>query len=202
VDRAYEHVAQAIAAFERSKQVNQFTSKYDYSLEGKVQLSPAEQRGLALFEDPLKGNCAACHPTEGQGGKMRAVFTDFSYDNLGMPKNPEIAALQGAEPPVDLGLGVTVADPAENGKFKVSTLRGVAKTGPYGHNGYFKTLKDIVHFYNTRDLPEAGWPTPEYPDTMNTSELGNLGLTDAEEDDIVAFLKTLTDGYACPPCRP
>ena len=69
----------------------------------------------------------------------------------------------------------------ENGKFKVPTLRNVAKNPPYGHNGYFDTLYDIVHFYNTRDVPEAGWAPPEYPDTMNTEELGDLGLSYDEE---------------------
>ena len=62
----------------------------------------------------------------------------------------------------------------------------------YGHNGYFKSLEEIVHFYNTRDVPGAGWPAPEYAANM-TSEVGNLGLTPAEEEAIAAFLKTLTD---------
>jgi cytochrome c peroxidase len=86
----------------------------------------------------------------------------------------------------------------ENGKFKVPTLRNVAKTPPYGHNGYFDTLYDIVHFYNTRDVPDAGWAPPEYPDTMNTDELGNLGLTYEEELAVVAFMKTLTDRAIMP----
>ena len=89
----------------------------------------------------------------------------------------------------------------ELGKFKVPTLRNV-DTRPsagfvkaYGHNGYFKSLEQIVHFYNTRDVPGAGWPAPEYAANM-TSELGNLGLTPAEEAAIVAFLKTLSDTKA------
>ena len=201
VEKAYELVAQAIATFEQSKAVNRFTAKYDYYLKGYVDLTKQEKRGLALFNDPAKGNCAACHPSTSPDGATLPLFTDFTYDNLGMPKNPEIAKLQGVEElPVDLGLGVTVGDPAENGKFKVSTLRNIVKTAPYGHNGYFKTLKDIVHFYKTRDVEP--WPKPEYPETMNTDELGNLGLTSKEEDGIVAFLKTLSDGYVCPRCWP
>ena len=110
---------------------------------------------------------------------------------------------------VDLGLGgylksagydASVYEP-ELGKFKVPTLRNV-DTRPnagfvkaYGHNGYFKSLEDIVHFYNTRDLPGAGWPAPEYAANM-TSEVGNLGLTPAEEQAIVVFLKTLSDTKA------
>ncbi len=107
---------------------------------------------------------------------------------------------------IDLGLGgylksvgydVSVYTP-ELGKFKVPTLRNVDArpsagfVKAYGHNGYFKSLEEIVHFYNTRDVPSAGWPAPEYAANM-TSEVGNLGLTPAEEEAIVAFLKTLTD---------
>jgi cytochrome c peroxidase len=190
VETAYVLVSQAIAAFERTKPFNSFSSKYDYYLQGKVKLTAKEERGRLLFEG--QGNCAACHPSTTTDGTL-PLFTDFSYDNLGIPKNPEIGKLIGEEMPVDLGLGAIVGDPAENGKFKVMTLRNIAKTAPYGHNGYFKTLKEIVHFYNTRDVEV--WPVPEYADTVNHDELGNLGLTSAEEDDVVAFLKTLTDDY-------
>jgi cytochrome c peroxidase len=87
----------------------------------------------------------------------------------------------------------------ELGKQKVPTLRNVAKAPwlgfvkAYTHNGYFKNLEDIVHFYNTRDVEP--WPPPEVPFNVNTDELGNLGLTPAEEAAVVAFLKTLTDGF-------
>jgi cytochrome c peroxidase len=122
---------------------------------------------------------------------------------------------------VDKGLGgylecagykSTVFRP-EMGKFKVPTLRNVDRrpspgfVKAYGHNGYFKSLKAIVHFYNTRDLldrcegktdPNPGedcWPTAEVPENVNREEMGNLGLTDSEEDAVVAFLKVLSDGY-------
>jgi cytochrome c peroxidase len=194
-ETAYNLVAKAIAAFEGTKALNRFTSKYDLYLKTGRGLSPKELRGLALFKGPAKGNCAACHPsTSADGGVTPPLFTDFSYDNLGIPKNSEIDELKGPQP-IDLGLGVTVKDEAENGKFKVPTLRNVGKTGPYGHNGYFKTLQDIVHFYNTRDVKGADWEPAEYINTVNHIELGNLGLTSAEEGDIVAFLMTLTDGY-------
>ena len=85
--------------------------------------------------------------------------------------------LSGGDGSPDLGLGAIIGDPAVNGAFKVPTLRNVARTAPYGHNGYFATLAEIVHFYNTRDVAGAGWDAPEYPDTMNVDELGNLGLT-------------------------
>jgi len=142
--------------------------------------------------------------------------TDFTYDNLGIPKNPENPFY--TMPPefnpagaawIDPGLGgflENVQDyaalaPENYGKFKVPTLRNVDKrpepgfVKAYGHNGYFKSLKETVRFYNTRDVVGAGWPPPEVALNVNTAELGNLGLTDAEEDAIVEFLKTLTDGY-------
>jgi len=189
VKKAYDNIADAIAAYESSAEVNKFSSKYDQYLEGKITLSAKEMDGLELFNRPDKGNCAACHPSSVAGDGTKPLFTDFSYDNLGAPGDP-------ANP--DLGLGVTVGDANENGKFKVPTLRNVGIAAPYGHNGYFKTLKEIVHFYNTRDVAGENWPAPEYPATVNTDELGNLGLTDAEEDAIVAFMMTLTDGYAPP----
>ena len=93
------------------------------------------------------------------------------------------------------------------GKHKVPTLRNVAKGAEEGgfvkaymHNGVFKSLKEVVHFYNTRDVPDAEWDgipwaESEVAENVNTqAELGNLGLTDEEEDAIVAFLKTLSDG--------
>jgi cytochrome c peroxidase len=110
---------------------------------------------------------------------------------------------------IDPGLGGFLANlpdyatyaPQNMGKHKVPTLRNVDKrpddgfVKAYGHNGYFKSLKEIVHYYNTRDVVGMGWPAPEVPENVNTAELGNLGLTDAEEDAIVTFMKTLTDGY-------
>ena len=94
---------------------------------------------------------------------------------------------------VDIGLGKIVNKPAENGKFRVPTLRNVAKTSPYMHNGIFKTLREVLEFYNTRDVDPL--PPPEYPETVNREELGDLELTDEEIDAIIAFLNTLTDGY-------
>jgi cytochrome c peroxidase len=132
---------------------------------------------------------------------------------------------------VDKGVGAFLRDPTLNpnsdwvklapqfdGKFQVSTLRNVdMRPRPdfvkaYTHNGYFKSLKEIVHFYNTRDkLPRCQpgapgekvicWPPPEVPQNMDTT-IGNLGLTSEEEGQLVAFLKTLTDGYKGPPAYP
>ena len=96
---------------------------------------------------------------------------------------------------MDLGLGPIVGDPEENGKFKVMTLRNAHLTKPYAHNGFFKQLGDIVHFYNTRDVDAAGWQAPEYPETINEEELGNLGLSSKDEAALVKFMKALTDGW-------
>jgi cytochrome c peroxidase len=179
--------------------------------------SAQEWRGLQLFmgendNDGVLGNkegamCAACHvadwtpdpgnvvvPMWAPAGMVPPVFTDFTYDNLGVPKNTEYPLDPNA--PVDLGLGPIVQDEAENGKFKVMTLRNIGLTEPYAHNGFFKSIKEITHFYNTRDVPAEMWPPPEYPDTVNFDELGNLGLSDADEDALVAFMKTLSDGYS------
>ena len=158
------------------------------------------------------------------------LFTDFTYDNLGVPKNPENPFYTGNPNFVDLGLGgflQSAGYPAgvygpELGKFKVPTLRNVDKrpddppgfVKAFAHNGYFKSLESIVHFYNTRDVlprcetivaPDPGvncWPSPEFAANMNTALVGNLGLTLAEEDDIVAFLKTLTDATTAVPPGP
>ena len=199
IDKAYDYVATALASFERSAILNPFTSKYDYYLVGVVKLSAQEERGLQLFEAENKGNCAACHPSRAVDGKP-PLFTDFTYDNLGVPSNQKILEIKGVDF-VDIGLGKTVKDNtnaepgANNGKFKVSSLRNIAKTAPYMHNGVFTSLREVVDFYNTRDT-DVKWAKPEIATTMNMEELGNLGLSDQEVDDIVAFMRTLSDGYA------
>src|SRR5262249_55585446 len=105
---------------------------------------------------------------------------------------------------VDPGLGAIVKDRALSGKFKVPTLRNVDRrpsagfVKAYMHNGYFKSLKEVVHFYNVRDENPKAFPPPEFHPSVNREELGNLGLSEEEEDDVVAFLKTLSDGYFTP----
>lgn len=216
---AYDYIGLSIAAYEASPEVNAFTAKYDWSMQGKAKLTQLERRGFALFQG--KGKCSKCHVSEGRA----PLFTDYTYDNLGIPKNPENPATIANSSWADPGLGgflatrtdyATYAE-ANMGKHKVPTLRNVG-LGPegvvkaYGHNGYFKTLEGIVHFYNTRDVlpkcPGDGtpyteaqaldancWPAPEVEANLNTRELGNLGLSADEEAAIVAFLKTLSDGY-------
>jgi cytochrome c peroxidase len=207
VNVQYDNIALAIAAYEGSVDVNTFSSKYDAWLEGRATLTAQERFGLELFEG--KAMCAACHPSSGGA----AAFTDFTYDNLGVPRNPNNPVYQYNPGFVDLGLGGFLGDPTQYGKQKVPTLRNVDRrpypgaTKAFTHNGVFKTLEELVHFYNTRDVlpscnvvqsPRFGvncWPPPEVQQNVNVDELGNLGLTDAEEKAIVSFLQTLTDGY-------
>ncbi|AET67989.1 cytochrome c peroxidase [Desulfosporosinus orientis DSM 765] len=201
VEIAYNDVADAIAAYENTDELNKFTSKYDYYLKGETTLTEQEKLGLELFNDPNKGNCTACHSSQiGPYNADHPLFTDYSYDNLGVPKNwdsPYLYLPRAFNPEgknyVDLGLGGVLNDPNEYGKFKVPSLRNVSITYPYMHNGYFKTLREVVNFYNTRDIDN--WPAPEVPENVNKQEVGNLGLTSDEVDAIVAFLNTLTDGY-------
>lgn len=216
VNTAYDQIALSIAAYEGSPEVNAFTSKFDYVRLKMAGLTRQERQGYALFQS--KGQCRLCHPSAG----ARPLFTDFSFDNLGLPQNPENPA--GIAPAfIDHGLGAFLASrpdyadyaAAQMGKHKVPTLRNVdlrpsaGFVKAFGHNGYFKSLEGIVHFYNTRDvLPRCPgayteaqalaancWPAPEVSENLNTTELGSLGLTPAEEAAIVAFLRTLSDGY-------
>jgi cytochrome c peroxidase len=232
VAMAYDDIALSIATFEASPESNAFTSKYDHKFRGRAKLTKQEQRGFALFRG--KGKCHRCHISNGQ----QALFTDFTYDNLGVPRNPdnpfymELAFNPEGFDWVDAGLGGFLATrlsdyapyaDANLGKQKVPTLRNVGKGSceaepdnpdcivkAYAHNGYFKSLKGIVNFYNTRDIKppcedpftteadaidQGCWPVPEVAANVNTDELGDLGLSQEEEDAIVAFLMTLSDGF-------
>lgn len=190
VDASYNCMADAIATYERTSELSPFTSKYDAVERKQTTFTAQEQAGLDLFTG--RGKCGRCHSLG--SGNNPDIFSDFKYSNIGLPSNPEIFALLGNSF-VDLGLGAILNDPKQNGKFKTPHLRNIAKTAPYMHNGVLKTLKEVVHFYNTRDV--AGlWPAPEVPSTMDSNMVGNLGLTDAEENAIVTFMQTLTDGWA------
>jgi cytochrome c peroxidase len=225
-DFAYGVVALAIAAFEHSEEVNMFSSKYDLYLKGKSALTTQEKRGLELFEG--KARCANCHDSRPGPDGEPPLFTDFTYDNLGFPRNPDNPWYQMPrefnplmERWIDPGLSGFLSGlpqyamyAEENrGKHRVPTMRNVdlrptpSFVKAYGHNGYFKSLEGIVHFYNTRDIlpppdevknPRVGidcWPPAEVTENVNREELGNLALTSEEEAALVAFLKTLSDGY-------
>ncbi len=230
-DKAYERIVRSIAAYERSAEVNPFSSKFDHFWRAVMDkgldlgtlsatnaskfrglgLSERELLGLVLFK--TKGLCANCHVLTSESGNP-PVFTDYTYDNLGLPVNPENPFYgQAAEynPDgkkwLDPGLGgfLETLDKyrpyaaAQRGKHKVPTLRNVDKRPSPGfvkafmHNGCFLSLEEVVHFYNTRDVPGAGWAAPEIPANVNRSEMGNLGLTGDEENAIVDFMKALTD---------
>jgi cytochrome c peroxidase len=244
-DQGYDNVARAVAAYEASSELTAFKSRYDAFLAGRGQLSALETQGLALFQG--KAHCTNCHPSP--------AFTDFTFDNLGVPVNPQNPFLSEdtlvidnmpvnplGPAFVDEGLGGflnslrrsndwrsqpyvpvmfkqlspddlgRLADD-NRGKMRVPTLRNVDKRPrpdfikAYTHNGYFKSLASLVHFYNTRDvlpacasqlveadaLAQDCWPPAEIPETVNHAELGSLGLTSDEEAAIVAFLGTLSD---------
>ncbi|MCX5771441.1 MAG: cytochrome C [Candidatus Hydrogenedentes bacterium] len=216
VAASYERVGRSISAYEHSAEVNPFTSKYDYYLKGEASLTTQEAWGMEVFEG--KGNCSACHPNQLREGGLPPLFTDFAYDNLGVPKNPQNpfyqmprhwnpARAQWVDPGLggflkNAGYAPEVYEP-EWGKMKVPTLRNADRrpsstfVKAYGHNGFFKSLKEIVAFYNTRDV--ASWPEPEVPQNVNEQEVGNLGLSEEEEDAVVAFMQTLSDGWVPAP---
>ena len=204
VNATYEAIAESIAAFESTKTFAPFDSKYDRFLAGTYTLSAAEQNGMDIYtnEDAAvgAGRCTLCHPIT-KDGDNSPLMTDYSYDNLGVPINTGLRAVNGVTSN-DEGLysNPQVSDVNLKGAFKVSSLRNVAVTGPYMHNGVFKDLKTVVHFYSTRDVggainPETNttWKEGEFHSAKNTDELGNLGLTDEDEENLVAFLKTFTD---------
>jgi cytochrome c peroxidase len=238
VDKTYDRVALSIAAFEASSASNAFTSKIDAHRAGQYEFSEEERLGRRIFRG--KGQCSQCHVGSPGPGAPPPLFTDFTYDNLGVPRNPENPFLEDNPDWRDLGLAefletvdgyVQYAD-ANLGKQKVPTLRNVglgscealeyddsASQGgrciikAYMHNGFFKSLKTVVHFYNTRDVKQSCeslgifdateevalandcWPEPEVPVNVNTEELGDLGLTEEEEDALVAFMLAMSDGY-------
>jgi len=220
-DDAFDRIVFALQQYElEDPDFHPYDSKYDQFLAGKLQLSDAELRGLALFNNPAKGNCAACHPSARGTDGSPPLFTDFSYDNLGVPRNPAIPAT--ADPAYfDMGLcGPDRTDLAGRtdlcGAFKVPTLRNVATRKVFFHNGYFKSLRDALGFYVRRDTnPEEWYPlaadgTPRkfndlpaaYAGNVNTSEAPYNrrpgmapALSAAEIEDLIQFLGTLNDGY-------
>ena len=278
-NRVYDNWAQSLDAFEKSKEVSPFTSKFDAVLKSLVSLTPDEMAGYNLFRG--KANCNSCH-TDGRGTTLtpgqtdnsnvavfNPLFTCFGSANEGLPLNPRNAFYYQTTPDFfgftanpfgfayrDLGMGTFLRSgfgswpnpnaewiplaPTADGTFQVATARNVAMTptcppgsppgcvacptteapGPYFqkgffHNGYIKSLKQLVHFYNTRDDPRFAfpvtsghcppgtvervtcWPMPEVRNNIDMTT-GQLGLTDHEEDLIVIFLQTLTDGYTKP----
>ena len=185
--------------------------------DGRATFSPQEARGLALFNSPQQGNCASCHSSTPPAGQTRALFTNFGYFALGVPRNQSTATADPAF--FDMGLCGPVRTDLSNrtdlcGMFKVPTLRNVALTAPYFHNGAVATLQDAVAFYATRDTDPARWypilgnVVDKFNDLPaayrgNVNQLPPFGqqpgqpsrLSAQDVQDLVAFLRTLTDGF-------
>jgi cytochrome c peroxidase len=219
-ERAFDGILQALEAYEqRYTEFYPYSSKYDAFLDGKAELTAREARGLALFNDPEKGNCAHCHLSARSNDGAPPQFTDYGLAALGVPRNPAIPA--NADPAFyDLGmcgpLRRDLSDRSEYcGMFKSPSLRNVALRRAFFHNGVFRTLRQVMEFYVERDThPEKWYPRgadgtvrkfddlpAQYHANVNIEppfdrHLGDPPRLSSEEiDDVIAFLQTLTDGY-------
>jgi cytochrome c peroxidase len=221
-DDAFSRMTLALQQYQRDDpDFRPFSSKFDAFLRGEVALSAPESRGLALFNNPAKGNCAACHPSARGADGSPPLFTDFSYDNLGVPRNPAIAPNSGPADPADFDLGLCQRHDLASrtdlcGAFKVPSLRNVALRQAFFHNGRFTSLKEALTFYVQRDTHPEKWypvnadgtvrkfddlPRP-YAVNVNTTEApynrrpgDQPALSEAEIDEVITFLRTLSDGW-------
>jgi len=204
---AYNVMTNSIAAFERTELFAPFDSKYDRHLRGEYTMTSLEELGMTLFFSQQFTNCNICHqlkPTPNQEGE---TFSNYQYHNIGVPANKKARHLNGmADGHIDRGLldNPAVDDAKQAGKFKVPTLRNVAVTSPYMHNGVFKDLPTVVKFYNkynSKSLkqqvnPETGehWQQPEVAENLSLKELETgPSLEEKRINALVAFMKTLTD---------
>ena len=213
--RAMAALGGAIEAFLQSDEMSPFSSRYDAFIRGQGQLGEQELRGLALFRNPNKGNCASCHGfNETSSNPARSLFTDYAYESVAVPRNNAIPANRDAAH-YDLGLCETAKqkawpDPGQwCGYFRTPSLRNVAVRERYMHNGEFKDLRTVVAYYATRGTDPWKWyPRGRLFDDVPAQYQHNLNinstpynrregmkpaLDDAEIDAIVAFLRTLTD---------
>jgi cytochrome c peroxidase len=222
-ERAFDAALVALEAFQHNAaEFFPFSSKYDLFLRGDADLTEQEERGIAIFKDPQKGNCASCHTTVTRGGAPPS-FTDFDYANVGAPRNAEIPA--NADPRYyDMGLcGPVRTDLTDQkalcGMFRTPSLRNVALRDAFMHNGSLHSLRSVLEFYAQRDTnPERWYPRkadgtidkendlpPELRGHLNVEVPFNRkpgdapALSNLEIDDLLAFLRTLTDGDAGPP---
>jgi cytochrome c peroxidase len=217
---AFQRALETLQTFQlEDESFHPYTSKFDLYQNNKIggTLTAAEQRGLEVYENPKKGNCFACHyGGPGLGGSI-ALFTDFTYAAIGVPRNPEIARNADASY-YDLGICARAdhqrpASAKFCGMFKTPTLRNVAARGVFFHNGRFKSLPDVLRFYNTRDAqPELWYPTRDGVvqkfDDLPEAYRKNLdrqapldgravgaaaAMSEQDLSDLLAFLQTLTD---------
>ena len=202
----FQAITESIAAYERSAEFLAFDSRYDRSLRGELTLTREEEVGRMLFFSQLI-NCHHCHLQDTREFAKGELFTNFRYHNIGLPPNEELRVRNGLGRDYrDTGLASNAAvdAAAEAGKFRVPTLRNVAVTGPYMHNGVFNDLETAIRFYNRFTLtdqksqlnPETGdaWGEPEIPESVDL-ELLRQGqpLSDIQVEALVAFLRALTD---------
>jgi cytochrome c peroxidase len=204
VDRQYENVALSLAAFEHT--FNRFSSRFD-----RGEMTTQEIEGQKLFSG--KGKCQQCHANKGS----EPLFTDFAFHNLGVPKNPNNPVYHPNTTAFDRGLGGVTGQARHMGKFRTPTTRnvGLGSNRSYMHNGALISLEKVVDFYNTRDvLPVCSdpavlndptrwgsadfggsgcWPAAEYGANLDTKNMGKLGLTKAEVEAVVAYMKAMTD---------
>jgi len=217
---AFAKAGEALQAFQmEDTSFHPFTSKYDRLASNKIggTLTPEEQRGFAVFANPDKGNCFACHYNGPGLGGSSGLFTDFTYSAIGVPRNPEIPANEHKSYH-DMGICSRVDHPLPDsahycGMFKTPSLRNVSTRRVFFHNGRFKTLHDVIRFYNTRDTnPELWYPVvhgvPQKFNDLPTQYHANIDtqmpldgrargsappMTEQEMEDLEAFLNTLTD---------
>jgi cytochrome c peroxidase len=218
---AFDRVALALQAFQKeASEFAPFSSKYDAFLRGQTSLTSAELRGLAWFNSADKGNCKACHPSAKSADGTFPLFTDFSFDALGVPKNWDVPGSHGDRGLCDSGLPAvealsSTAKDALCGAFKVPSLRNVGLRKAYFHNGKFRNLTDVVTFYVQRDTNPEKWyrdingqpdvkfnDLRDFKDNVNTTEApynrdsGDEPALNADEiNEVVAFLCTLSDGW-------
>lgn len=200
-EKAFFAMTDSIEKFEMTKEFAPFDSKYDRFLRGEYDLTPLEDLGRSIFFSNNNNSCANCHVLKGED-KEGETFTNYEYHNIGVPENTKLRTKNGVNE-IDKGLlaNPNVTDKEQEGKYKVPTLRNVAVTAPYMHNGVFKDLRTVIEFYdkyNNKERtinPETGkpWEKPEVKDTISLEELKAKKQNDRKVDALVAFLKLLTD---------
>lgn len=225
---AFQKIGVAIAAFERTSALQPFSSKYDQYIQGKAKFTPQEANGMKLFMDVNKGNCASCHLMNPNSAKPSdSLFTDFAFYATGIPRNMAIPrnanpsffdlGLCGPErtkPALTSNVPANISIDKFCGTFRMTSLRNTAERKAWMHNGFFKDLRDVVSFYATRNSDPKRWYGPQgIPNDLPSAYVGNIikdrvpfnrpatagpALNPKEIDDVLAFLKTLSDAPALP----
>lgn len=201
-NKAYLMMTKSLEAYEKTDFFAPFDSKFDRYLRGEYELTILEDLGKSLFFSNNNTNCSTCHKLIGEN--LGETFTNYEYRNIGVPINEKVRAKNGSKPgTIDDGLlaNPAVKDVKQRGKYKVPTLRNVAVTAPYMHNGIFKDLRTVIEFYDKYNNPDRKinpetkkpWGEPEVADTVALDELKAKKLTERKIDALVAFMKTLTD---------